>query len=123
MKLYHQSKHLSSCFSTRDLSANHHVVYQFNCPEVDCTSTYIGYTTNRLIDRAQQHRFKPSKIHEHISKEHNQTTINNISNHFQVLYTSCDTQKLKIAEAFYIKNNKPDINIKYKVPTLTLNII
>ena len=124
VRLYHKSKQLSSSFSTRDaLTDNHHVVYQFNCPESDCTSTYIGYTTNRLSYRACQHRYSPSKIFEHFNTAHGQSTISNISKHFTILYGSCEVQKLKIAEAFYIKTRRPDINIKFNVLSVRLNII
>src|SRR5678816_1101872 len=52
VRLYHKSKQLSSSFSTRDaLPDNHHVVYQFNCPESDCTSTYIAVSYTHLLDR------------------------------------------------------------------------
>ena len=95
---------MSSQFSTREsVSDGHHVVYQFSCPESDCTSTYIGYTTNRLSDRAYQHRFKPSKIQKHYQSEHGISTINNIHPHFKILYSSNEVQKLKIAEAL-LKN-------------------
>jgi len=51
------------------------------------------------------------------------STIPNISKHFITLYTSCEVQKLKIAEAFYIKNRRPDINIKFNELSVKLNII
>src|SRR5678816_4055422 len=86
VRLYHKSKQLASSFSTRDaLPDRHHVVYQFNCSELDCTSTYIGYTKNRLSDRAYQHLYSPSKIFGHFNTAHGQSTISNISKHHNII--------------------------------------
>ena len=98
-------------------------MYQFTCNESDCTSTYIGYTTNKLSERASQHKYNPSKIHLHYKTEHNINKINNISDNFKVLYTNNNLYSLKIAEAIYIKKFRPDINIKFNEMNLKLNII
>ena len=73
VKIFYRNKKLSSKFSTRNRSGtdDNHVVYQFDCPEDCCTQSYIGYTTLTVGARAKQHRYKPSKIHEHFRIEHN----------------------------------------------------
>ena len=59
VRLYHKTKKLSSQFSTRPQNENevHHVVYQLSCQEFDCTHTYIGFTTNKLIERGYKHKY------------------------------------------------------------------
>lgn len=125
VKLYHVANRMSTKFSTRNKSDSdpNHVVYLYKCPESDCTSEYIGYTTNRLSDRAYQHRFMPSGICQHLQKEHNLNRIPNLLDNFKILYKSNEVLNLKIAEAFYIRNNKPEINTKYNIISIKLNII
>ena len=125
VKLFHKPTKLAASFTTRSKTNSDpdHIVYQFKCKESDCTSTYIGYTTNKLSERAYQHRFKPSKISEHLKKEHSLAKINDIKDCFTALYTSNEVLNLKIAESYLIKTLKPDINIKHKEMFLRLNII
>ena len=120
---YYKSKKLSSNFTTRTKCSNYsHVVYQFSCPERDCKSCYIGYTTNTVNTRAQQHRFKPSKIHSHFENEHHTTKVGDIKNCFKTLYKSDSLCDLKIAEALLIKLYLPDINIRYNEMSNILSI-
>ena len=122
--VYYKPIKLSSNFTTREKSTDpSHVVYQFSCLERDCKSRYIGYTTNTLATRAQQHRFKPSKINLHLNQEHNITSINNISKQFKVLFKSNGLDELKIAEALLIRQYLPDINVKYNELSNILNIV
>ena len=125
INIYYQSKKLSSNFSTRSknpTNSQSHVVYQFSCPERDSKSRYIGYTTNTIHTRAGQHRYKPSKIHSHLSSEHNKSAIENIEDNFKVLYRSNNLNELKIAEALLIKLHLPEINIKYNEISNILSI-
>ena len=125
INIYYRSKKLSSNFSTRprkSSTSQSHVVYQFSCPERDCKSRYIGYTTNTIHTRAGQHRYKPSKIHTHLSSEHNKSAIDNIEDNFKILYRSNNLNELKIAEALLIKLHLPEINIKYNEISNILSI-
>ena len=125
VNVYYKSKKLSTNFSTRSRNSTNsqsHVVYQFSCPERDCKSRYIGYTTNTVHTRAVQHRYKPSKIHTHLSTEHNKPTIGNIEDNFKILFSSSNLNELKIAEALLIKLHLPEINIKYNEISNILSI-
>ena len=120
---YYRPKKLSSQFTTRKNTDISHVVYQFFCSERDCKSRYIGYTTNTLKTRAQQHKYKPSKIHTHLNTDHNINGIGDISNNFKILYRSNDFGDLRIAEALLIRQYLPEINIKYNEISNILNIV
>src|SRR5678815_403209 len=55
---YYTPRRVSSYFSTRGHCSEDYksyVVYQFNCKEVGCNSSYVGYTTNTLRTRIMQH--------------------------------------------------------------------
>ena len=116
---------LSSKFSTRNRSGtdDNHVVYQFDCPEDCCTQSYIGYTTLTIGARAKQHRYKPSKIHEHFRIEHNKSKIDDISEHFKVLYRNHDVYSLRISEALKIREKRPEINVKFNEMANILNVV
>ena len=73
----------------------------------------ICCTTNAINTRAQQHRFKPSKIHAHLENEHQISKVGDIKHCFKTLYRSDNLCDLKIAEALLIKSHLPEINIKY----------
>ena len=111
---YFKANKISSQFSTRPKNADPcHVVYQFNCTEPGCKSSYIGYTTNTLKTRAYQHKFKPSKIQDHYEKDHLQGKVENIEDKFKILFKSNSLCELRIAEAILIRSMLPDINVKH----------
>src|SRR5678816_4020985 len=69
LRSYYKPLKLSSCFCTREAlsdGGSSNVVYQFQCSESGCNASYIGYTTNTLNMRMSQHKYKPSKIFQHI---------------------------------------------------------
>ena len=111
---------LSSMFSTRTRPAETErtcLVYQFNCPEPSCHEvSYIGYTNQKLSTRVKQHRSRTSSIFKHFMDEHNDAPplTNELVKSFNIIYSSHgDLMSVKIAEAILIKNNRPQINIKY----------
>ena len=117
LKIYYRSSKLSGKFSTRPRgTSTDHVVYQFSCPEDDCQSSYIGFATNTLTTRAKQHWYKSSSIHQHFVEAHrkpSQDIPTNIIYNFKILYRNADVFTLKIAESILIRENPPDINVKY----------
>lgn len=122
--VYYKPKKLSSCFSLRtrrDLCSSHDVVYRFDCPKVSCQASYIGYTTNTLKHRAQQHKYKPSKIHDHFMDDHNETPTDLLDN-FSILYGNSNFMALKLAEALLIRDKMPDINVRYNEMSAILNL-
>jgi len=108
-----KSKKLSSCFNVKDTTQtkhNHNVVYKVKCP--DCPATYIGEAGRRLQERVNDHggRDKYSHVLKHsIERGHNKVNIEN----FSLLGKNFKTEgQRKTSEAFYIKRQKPTINVQ-----------
>ena len=100
------------------------MVYQFKCNELSCQANYIGYTTNRLITRAKQHRYNPSKIFKHFNDDHKTAPSkqDDYFNQFTILYRNNIKRNIQIAEALLIKKNNPYINIRYHEMDIELKI-
>ena len=116
---FYKPNKLSSQFTTRTRAENTdrvNVVYRFNCPEVSCNATYIGYTTQALKNRVKQHKSKSSSICHHYMYEHNALPPSNIdvfSSCFDIIFGSESVRNLKIVEAILIKSIKPHIKVKF----------
>lgn len=124
---YYKPTRLSSQFSLRPSKAplnSNSVVYNFSCPKPSCQAEYVGYTTNMLKTRATQHKYKPSKIHQHFVDSHD--TLPKIENdflsNFKILYRTCNRRNLFLAEALLIRKCKPYINVRYNELNNVLNI-
>jgi len=124
---YYRPFKISSLFSSRPrrtglLRAN--VVYRFNCMEDSCNASYIGYTTNTLQKRCNQHRYSQSSIHKHYDSEHNRPVPISalLTTQFTVLHSYRNSTELRIAEALSIKENRPYINVKYNEMSSNLNL-
>ena len=118
LKAYYQPYKLSSSFSNRPTKPpadRSHVVYTFNCSEPGCNASYIGYTAQRLITRAKQHRYSSSSIHSHFEQDHSISPppIDSFINSFSIIYSSNNVISLKIVEAINIKQINPIVNVKY----------
>ena len=118
---------LSSHFSTRPHSNplnRSSVVYRFECPEVSCNATYIGMTTCKLLKRCKQHRYKESSIFKHFTIDHDipPPSPNSIPDSFSIIQSYNNKIDLKIAEALFIKDENPIINIKYNECSQFFNV-
>lgn len=127
VRTYFKSPKLSSAFSTREKKRPEkrvNVVYQFNCTEDQCNVAYIGYTTNTLSTRCKQHRYSPSSIQQHYSKDHNMNppSFETLIQNFQIINSRHNKLDLKISEALLIKTNNPFINVKYNEMSSILNL-
>ena len=91
----------------------HGLVYKFSCNEDGCDASYVGYTMNCLITRAKQHKYNPSKIHEHFDTEHKSKPDSSIIDGFSILYSNNKYKNNRIAEALMIKELKPYINVRF----------
>lgn len=114
--VYYKPKKLSSNFTTRTkkpMLEQHNVVYKFDCIQESCEASYIGHTSNTVSTRAKQHKYSSSKICEHFKHEHDKKPDDGILNGFSVLYRNSSIRHVKIAEALYIKRERPFINVKY----------
>ena len=117
---YFRPYKMSACFSTRSRCLDRdrsRVVYRFLCPEPACNAAYIGYTTQTLITRAKQHRYRESSIFKHFDCEHKKAVphISDFISNFSIAYSSHEKIKLKIVEAIMIKTERPFINVKHDV--------
>ena len=105
-------------------SETSNVVYQFNCPEVNCSvdQKYIGYTTNSLSTRMTQH-FTKGAIREHGQDNHDKRfSKEDIINNTVIIKKDNCANNLRIMEAVLIKKHKPSINRKDEGRTRTLLI-
>ena len=108
VRSYYTPRRVSSYFSTRGHCSEDYksyVVYQFNCKEVGCNSSYVGYTTNTLRTRIMQHRYKPSKICEHYKTDHKSPPTAEIANCFKILFQVGNFNYLPIAESLFLLKN------------------
>ena len=82
------------------------VVYQYTCPHNVCKdidSTYIGYTTNTLKIRMQQH-FTNGAIRKHHESDHNvRPSKESLLQNTKILATASCREELLLLEALYIK--------------------
>jgi hypothetical protein len=123
--LYYKPKKLGNLLHTKvDVAEEekHGLVYSFNCPEVGCNASYIGYTTNKLLDRISQHKAKLSNIFQHYNKSHRKTPGDDMAKSFKILFMDTDDRNLRMAEALYIKELKPAINKQFNNLALTLHV-
>jgi hypothetical protein len=111
--------------SNNEIGNSSCVVYQFSCPEVECSinkQTYIGYTTNMLKDRLQQHYYKGA-IRCHGQDDHDKRfNKKEIIDHTIILKKDLNSNNLKILEALFIKEKRPKINLKDEGFVRTLKI-
>jgi len=114
-RIVYKCNKLSSNFSLKDrtnLSHNHNIVYEYKCPANNCNVTYIGETSRRLKERVKDHQHRDKK--SHIMK-HSQTKDHPPAEekHFKILGSNYNYYKdRKVAEAIYIMNKKPNLNVQ-----------
>ena len=109
------SKKLSSNFNIKDqvkFTHNYDLVYKYECKEINCNARYIGETSRRISERIKDHCFrdKRSHIYQH-HQEHGHGEPE--EKDFEILETGFKNyKKRKLAEAIYIRNQKPNLNIQ-----------
>ena len=114
-KVVYTSTKLSTKFNIKDKTLKEHennVVYKIECPEENCYKTYIGETRRRVVERMKDHsgRDPNSQVLKHsIEKGHQTITMNDISLLAKGFKTNFSRE---ISEAFYIKEQKPSLNIQ-----------
>ena len=115
---YYRPNKISYQFSTRvraESSDRTNVVYNFTCGENACNASYIGYTSQTLVNRIKQHKYKSSSICKHYMYDHDTMPpkLPEFNNCFKIIYSSEHVINLKIVEAILIKSEKPIINVKF----------
>jgi hypothetical protein len=116
IRIIFTSKRIGSYFSLKDsfgkeMSSN--VVYKFIC--ANCNDCYIGETTKRYLDRANEHLHtdKASAVYQHLRKSNACLGANDESS-FSILDRAPTRYQLKIKEALYIEKLKPILNRQKK---------
>ena len=91
------------------------IIYHYQCPHINCTSSYIGESGRALGDRIKEHFKAPSPIHLHSS-----TTGHPMDpNQFSIVHKEVNSQPRTIKEAMFICMQDPPLNRnlgKYQLP-------
>ena len=91
------------------------IIYHYQCPHINCTSTYIGESGRTLGDRIKEHFKALSPIHQHSS-----TTGHPMDpNQFTIVHKEVNSQPRTIKEAMFIHGQDPPLNRnlgKYQLP-------
>ena len=91
------------------------IIYHYQCPHTNCTSSYIGESGRTLGDRIKEHFKAPSPIHLHSS-----TTGHPMDpNQFSIVHKEVNSQPRTIKEAMFIHVQDPPLNRnlgKYQLP-------
>jgi hypothetical protein len=92
-----------------------YIVYQYQCPNSRCQAgeNYIGYSTNRLRERTQQHQYKGAIKDHHQTKHGNKPSHDEILTNTKILKRGKDRYELLIIEALLIKESRPTINLQF----------
>ena len=91
------------------------IIYHYQCPHINCPSSYIGESGRTLGDRIKEHFKAPSPIHLHSS-----TTGHPMDpNQFSIVHEEVNSQPRTIKEAMYIWVQDPPQQEHRKVPAST----
>jgi len=125
--IYYKNLKLSNLLIKNNIhknKINDHVVYQYNCNYTECKPDkfYIGYTTSSLKQRLLGHSQNGS-IREHHEIQHGEKkkTAYLLENS-TILHRSSDKLELQIAEALFIKSEKPTLNKQHEGEVRILRI-
>ena len=92
------------------------VIYQYQCPHIQCSSSYIGESGRSLGERVKEHLKAPSSI-----QLHSATTGHPLDpNQFNIMHKEVHNQSRTIKEAMFIRVQDPPLNREHrKIPTST----
>ena len=81
------------------------VIYQYQCPHIHCSSSYIGESGRSLGERVKEHFKAPSPIHLHST-----TTGHPLDpNQFNIMHKEVHSQSRTIKEAMFIHIQDPPL--------------
>ena len=114
-RIVHTGSKLSRYFSLKDCTDKKHrsnIIYKHECQNKRCNHSYIGETARRIVVRADDHtgKDKNSHIFKHSSStKHPRAKEAN----FEVLAANYpNRRKRKLAEAMFIRDEKPTLNVQ-----------
>ena len=82
------------------------VIYKYQCPHINCPSSYIGASGRSLGERVKEHFKAPSPIHLHSA-----TTGHPMDpNQFSIIHKEVNMQSRTIKEAMFIHVQDPPLN-------------
>ena len=91
------------------------VIYQYQCPHIHCSSSYIGESGRSLGERVKEHLKAPSPIHLHSA-----TTGHPLDpNQFNIMHKKVHSQSRTIKEAMFICVQDPPQLQPRQIPTAT----
>ena len=91
------------------------VIYHYQCPHIQCSSSYIGESGRSLGDRVKEHLKAPSPIHLHST-----TTGHPLDpNQFNIIHKEVQSQSRTIKEAMFILVQDPPQSQHWQVPAAT----
>ena len=91
------------------------IIYHYQCPHINCFSSYIGELGRTLGDRIKEHFKAPSPIHLHSS-----TTGHPMDpNQFSIVHKEVNSQPRTIKEAMFMCVQDPTKQKPRKVPAST----
>ena len=91
------------------------IIYQYQCPHINCPSSYIGESGRSLGERVKEHFKAPSPIHLHST-----TTGHPMDpNQFNIVHKEVNSQSRTIKEAMFICIQDPPQQKSGQVSTTT----
>ena len=91
------------------------IIYHYQCPHINCSSSYIGESGRTLGDRIKEHFKAPSPIHLHSSATGHLMD----PNQFSIVHKEVNSQPRTIKMAMFIHVQDPPFNRnlgKYQLP-------
>ena len=90
------------------------VIYHYQCPHIQCSSSYIGESGRALGERVKEHLKAPSPIHQHSA-----TTGHPLDpDQFNIMHKEVHSQSRTIKEAMFIRVQDPPSQLQHrKIPT------
>ena len=82
------------------------VIYQYQCPHINCSSSYIGESGRSLGERVKEHLKAPSPIHLHSATSGHPLD----PNQFNIVHKEVNSQSRTIKEAMFICIQDPPLN-------------
>ena len=79
------------------------VIYQYQCPHINCSSSYIGESCRSLGERVKEHIKAPSPIHLHSTTSGHPLD----PNQFNIVHKEVNSQSRTIKEAMFIHVQDP----------------
>jgi len=116
VNIAHKSRKLSTLFNIKDNMHKEHVndiIYEFKCPQENCSAKYIGETLRRFHERIMDHCGRDNKSHIAQHTVINDHTAPSPSD-FRVIDKGFRGNKFtrKISEALLIKRRRPILNVQ-----------